>query len=332
MSTELVTVVVCTYNRAALVRDTLASLTPLETDGQFAYEVVVVDNASTDDTPAVIAETARNYPVPLRGVREEKAGVACARNRGIREARGTWIAFFDDDQVAHPCWLKELLAQARRSSARCVGGGIRLRLPAEAAQVPPSPCRALLGERVAPGARRYSRRWAPGAGNLMLHRSVFDQVGLFDETLREAGEDADLFNRLHAAKIEGWYAPDAVAYHVIPAYRLTRKYLRWKALLNGGHVARRNRRDWGRGMFLVMLAARLGQTAAVHLPRLLWARLRGAEDQWLGTRCLLWRVEGYVRFALAFLAPRLFAQKAFFSQLEFRSEREAFSSPVGSMQ
>jgi glycosyltransferase involved in cell wall biosynthesis len=332
MSTELATVVVCTYNRAVLLRDTLASLAALQTDGQFAYELVVVDNASTDGTPAVIAEASPTFPVPLRGVREERAGVASARNRGIKEARGTWIAFFDDDQVAHPCWLKELLAQARRTGARCVGGGIRLRLPTESTPIPASPCRALLGERVAPCERRYSRHWAPGAGNLLLHRSVFEQVGLFNEDLREAGEDADLFNRLQAAKIEGWYTPGAVAYHVIPAYRLTRKYLRWKALLNGGHVARRNQRDWGRVMFAVMLAARLGQTLTVHVPRLLWSRLRGAEDECLGTRCLVWRVEGYTRFALAFLAPRLFAQKAFFSQLEFRSEREVFGTVAGSVQ
>jgi len=83
---------------------------------------------------------------------------------------------------------------------------------------------------------------------------------------------------------------------------------------------------------VVMLGARLAQTVTIHLPRLLWARLRGSEDQWLATRCLLWRVEGYVRFALAFIAPSLFAQKAFFSHLEFRGEREMFATPAGSTQ
>jgi glycosyltransferase involved in cell wall biosynthesis len=331
MSNDLVTVVVCTYNRAAMVRDTLASLATLRTDGQFDYEVVVVDNASTDDTPEIITDAARSFSVPLRGVREERAGVASARNRGIKEAHGNWIAFFDDDQVADPCWLMELLAQARRKNARCVGGSIRLRLPPEVPQ-PPSPCRALLGERVTPNATRYHRRWAPGAGNLLLHRSIFDEIGLFNEELRQAGEDADLFRRLLAADIEAWYAPDAFGYHVIPAYRLTPEYLRWKALLNGGHIARRNQHDRGRFMFLAMLAARLGQSLTVHLPRLLWARLRGARDQQLGVQCLLWRVEGYVRVALAHLAPRLFAQKAFFSQLEFRGERELFGATAGSTQ
>jgi glycosyltransferase involved in cell wall biosynthesis len=332
MSTDLITVVVCTYNRAALLRDTLASLAALKTDGEFAYEVVVVDNASTDTTPVVIAEAAQSFPVSLRGVREERAGVACARNRGIAEARGTWIAFFDDDQVAHPCWLKELLAQARRTGARCVGGGIQLLLPPGSPEIPPGPCRALLGESTCPSERRYNRRWSPGAGNLMLHRSVFEQVGVFDENLREAGEDADLFARMYTAGIEGWYAPAAIGYHVIPAYRLTEKYFRWKSLRNGGHVARRNRQQWGPVMFLAVLGARLGQVLTVHLPRLIWSKLRRAEDRALSARCLLWRAEGYVRFALSFLAPRLFAQRAFLSWLEFRSERELFGAPEGSTQ
>src|SRR5262249_41598358 len=163
----------------------------------FRYEVVVVDNASTDETAAVIAAAARHFPVPLRGVREPRPGVACARNRGIHEARGAWVAFFDDDQVADPAWLRELLAMAEAKQIRGVGGANRLRLPDGRADDLPQACRELLGGSSGPGAPRlYSRRLAPGAGNLLVHRSVFEQVGVFDEGLREAGEDADLYRRM----------------------------------------------------------------------------------------------------------------------------------------
>src|SRR2546421_689464 len=104
-----VSVVVCTYNRAALLRDALASLGVLQTDGRFRYEILVVDNASSDETPAVIEEEAARSPVPMRGVREARPGVACARNRGVQETAAPWIAFFDDDQIADPGWLAELL-------------------------------------------------------------------------------------------------------------------------------------------------------------------------------------------------------------------------------
>jgi glycosyltransferase involved in cell wall biosynthesis len=324
MDTFDVTIVLCTYNRAGLLRDTLASLAALASDG-FSHEVVVVDNASTDETPAVIAEAERSFPVPLRGVREARAGVACARNRGIQEARGRWVAFFDDDQVADTRWLAELLAMARARGCRCVGGANRLRLPPGRPDTLAPACWALLSAIIDPPAPcRYSRRFAPGAGNLLIERSVFDEVGRFDEGLREAGEDADLYRRMWAAGIVGWFTPAAISYHVIPAYRLEEPYLRWKAVRNGGHLARRNWQEWGRLMFVLVLFARLGQAALLHLPRLWWARLCGSGDRLLGARCRLWRVQGYCRFAVHFLAPRLFAQEAFFRGLEFRSERELF--------
>jgi glycosyltransferase involved in cell wall biosynthesis len=327
MATIDVTIVVCTYNRAAMLRDTLASLVALATDNLFSYEVLVVDNASTDETPLVIRGVASRAPVLVRDAREGQPGVASARNRGIQEAAGEWIAFFDDDQVADPAWLKELLALAHAKEARCVGGANRLRLPAGLEELLPAEVRQLHSESQNwPNPCRYSRRAAPGTGNLLVHRSVFEQVGVFDETLRQGGEDGDLFRRLCGAKIDAWHAPKAISYHVIPAYRLQPAYLRWKMLRNGGHLARRNWQEWSRVMFLFVLLARLGQAAAVYLPRLCWARLFGGPGRALAARCPWWRAEGYIRFALYFLAPRWFEQRAFFSWLEFRSERELFAA------
>jgi len=321
-----VSIVVCTYNRGRLLRNALASLTALETEGNFRYEVVAIDNASTDDTGQVIEEAARNSPVPVRGVREPRAGVACARNRGIREARGPWIAFFDDDQVADPRWLIELLAMARQAQARCAGGANRLLLPQGGPDQLSPVCRTMLGEAVgSERPRRYCRKAAFGTGNLLIHRSVFAEVGAFDESLHESGEDTDLFRRLCTAKIDAWYTPEAVVYHVIPGYRLKDDYLRWRSLRVGGTLARRNRQDWGRVMFVPVVVARLGQALVLHVPRLLWARLRRAEGQTLGARCLLWSAQGYLRFALSFMAPKLFGQQRFFSQLEFRTERQRFA-------
>ena len=102
----------------ALLRDTLASLLALETDGQFTYEVLVVNNASTDETATVIEQAVREARVPLRDVFEERPGVSFARNRGIQEARTPWIAFFDDDQVADARWLTELWALAEEQQVR----------------------------------------------------------------------------------------------------------------------------------------------------------------------------------------------------------------------
>ena len=110
MTTPDISTIVCTYNRADMLRSALASLYDLATDGEFTYEIVVIDNASTDATPAAIAAAAAESSAPLRGVHEPQKGVVAARNRGIREARGRWIAFFDDDQLA------ELAGQRRHGN------------------------------------------------------------------------------------------------------------------------------------------------------------------------------------------------------------------------
>lgn len=322
-----VTVVVCTYNRARLLRDTLDSLMALETGDQFTYEVLVVDNASTDETASVVEEAARRSPVPMRRVYEPRPGVACARNRGVSETCTAWIAFFDDDQVADPQWLKELLAMAHEKQVRCVGGANRLLLPEGGPHTLSRACRTLLSESDSRnGPTLYSCKWAPGAGNLLIHRDVFDEIGVFDETLREAGEDADLYGRMWRAGIAAWHTPAAISYHVVPAYRLKDDYLRWKSMRNGGHVARRRLEDSGRATFCALLAARLGQALLVHVPRLIWSRLVKDKERTQHAQCLLWRAEGYLRYTLHLLAPRLFAQKRFFAWLEFRSEQKMFAS------
>jgi GT2 family glycosyltransferase len=320
-----VSVVVCTYNRAGLLRDALASLMALKTEEGCRYELVVVDNASTDETPRVIEESASRSPVPFRGVREDRPGVACARNRGVREALGPWIAFFDDDQVADPRWLLELLATAREKGARCVGGANRLLLPPEGREVGPL-ARGMLGETGEGGEnpRRYSGNRIPGTGNLLLQRSIFEEVGGFDESLRTGGEDSDLVCRMRNAGIDAWFAPQAVMHHVVPAYRLTDEYLRWKSLGYGRNQAM-PRFGGGRRAVPLHLPVRLGHALLVSMPRLLWARLRGDQKQAVEARCMLWRAEGYTRCALHLLAPRLFAQRAFLERLEFRTERELFA-------
>ena len=326
MNTIDVSIVVCTYNRAELLRGALASLTALRTDGRWNYEIVVVNNASTDDTAEVIEQTSQHAAIPVRGVYESRKGIACARNCGIREARGRWIAFFDDDQIADVDWLLELVDMAERKAVRCVGGAVRLQMSAVACAGLPRVCRSLLGESAPIDApTRFCRKLAPGTGSLLIHRTVFDEIGLFDETLREAGEDTDLNRRMQAAKIDGWFNPAAIVYHAVPAYRLAEDYFRWTSLRNGMHLARRERGQLSPAVFWMVLAARLLKITAEESVGLVWGRLSGSRRRWLGARCQFWRAEGYLRFALASAAPRWFSQDSFLSRVDFRAEREIFA-------
>ncbi len=320
------TVVVCTYNRAALLGPALESLAAMQTGERFQYEVLVVDNGSTDDTCAVVAEVAGRSQVPIRHVCETARGVAAARNRGVAEARGSWIAFFDDDQLAHPDWLAQLLATAHEKNARCVGGAVDLALPAGQSRRLALDCRRVLGATPPiDTVCRYTRKRMPGTGNLLLHASVFDEVGRFDPALQQAGEDVDLFRRIRAAGIDGWFTPHAIVWHVTPAYRLTDEYFLWVSLRVGAAFAHRDRQEKGLAPLAAILAARTLQAGLLHLPRWLWRRVRGDAEGLLAMRCLLARFEGYARRGLQLLVPRLFAQERFFAGLDSRRERQWFA-------
>ncbi|MGA2620314.1 MAG: glycosyltransferase family 2 protein [Thermoguttaceae bacterium] len=323
-----VTVVVCTYNRAELLRRALGSLAVLETAGKFTYEVLVVNNGSSDSTNAVTDEVARYAPVAVRRVDEPRSGIAFSRNCGIAAARGEWIAFFDDDQLADPRWLLELLTLAREKGARSAAGARTLLLP-DGKQPPLPPlCRLLLGEDCGGevSQHRYGSKAAPNTGNFLIHRTVFDEAGTFDEALAMSGEDSYLYYKMQQAGINVWYTPAALVQHVIPAHRLQDDYFRWTCLRHGWIMARVYWREFGLLVRLLVFTARLGQAVAVFAPRLLWARVRRNEEQALATRCRLWRAEGYFRGTLRYAAPRWFAQEALVAQLAFRNEQQQFAS------
>jgi glycosyltransferase involved in cell wall biosynthesis len=102
----LISVVICTYNRADLLPGALGSLLQQSLD-QSLFEIIVVDNNSTDSTPDVVAQYL-SYP-HIRYIHEVSQGLAHARNRGYKEASGRYVAYLDDDARADPEWLKSIL-------------------------------------------------------------------------------------------------------------------------------------------------------------------------------------------------------------------------------
>jgi GT2 family glycosyltransferase len=246
-----VSIVVCTHNRAAMLRDALHSLTQLSTEGRFRYEIVVVDNASTDGTAATAADVAAGTLVSVRYVYEARKGIATARNRGLKEASGEWVAFFDDDQLADPRWLITLIDYARQYGLRAVGGAVHLKLPEGCDRNLHPYVRMLLGESKFAGPPfQYTLKQSPGTGNLMLHRSVFEQVGAFNELFAVRAEDTDLFCRMWRAGIEAWYLPNAIVHHVTPRARLERTYLERLSTFMGESVADRERKTLSLPVFL----------------------------------------------------------------------------------
>ncbi|HWF85945.1 MAG TPA: glycosyltransferase, partial [Vicinamibacterales bacterium] len=120
--TPVVSVVICTFNRADALRQALARLRE-QTASPDTYEVIVVDNNSSDDTPAVIAQAAQLAPV--RSVREPIQGLSFARNHGVRISRGEVVAFTDDDVCVAADWIETICrVAAERSDIAWFGGRV----------------------------------------------------------------------------------------------------------------------------------------------------------------------------------------------------------------
>lgn len=318
----LISVVVCTYNRAEMLHSSLESLICQETDGQFSYEIVVVDNASTDTTKSVVQQFAQLSPVHIRYILEEDKGVAQARNRGVNKSQGAWIAFFDDDQLAEADWLKNLFDIALQMGTDCVGGALLLDLKQEQLSRLGIVCKRILGE----GACyekpvKCQGKDIPGTGNILISKNIFNSIGLFDTSMLYGGEDSDLIVRARAAGFDIWTTPTAIVHHVIPPHRLEYDYFRWVSFRHGSQYAYIDFKCFGNGKMLLLCSARIGQALLVNIPCLLFAYLKRDKTEIFDRKCLLWRAAGYIRHCLFLVAPQLFPQERFFCQLKFWREK-----------
>ncbi|QDT38635.1 glycosyltransferase [Stratiformator vulcanicus] len=283
-----ITVAVCTRNRADALRDAVRSLCQLKTNDRFEFEILIIDNGSNDHTHDVWKELSSQSAVPIRYVREDQPGVTHARNRAVAECGSDWLAFFDDDQAADPAWLLELLELTQRRATRCVGGKVVLRLPEGCDRKLHPVVRMLLGESVGLEKERpYSPSITPGAGNLMIRRDVFDDVGRFRVQPNGRGEDTELYLRIHSSGDTGWYSPEAVIHHIIPPERLSGEFLLDLSARMAVGMAEDERTSRGELMYPLVYGARWVQYLGVLWPRLLLAKIQGDAETILGLRCRL---------------------------------------------
>ena len=227
-------VVIPTYNRAAELQQTLASLAKINYPG--SWEVIVVDNNSSDATPQVVAHATASFPTALRYLFEPRAGRSAALNAGIEASKGEIIANTDDDVRFEADWLQQAADALHCEGCDFVGGKV---LP-----IWPGPRPAWLSEKGGPHwavialldfgteAVEFGRHYAPLGVNVAFKREAFDRAGLWDPNLgRKAGtllgqEVREWMMRARKAGLRGMYAPKMVVHHMIPADRLHKRYFR----------------------------------------------------------------------------------------------------------
>ena len=120
------TVIICTYNRASNLPRCLDALAAQQAVDGREWEVLVVDNNSTDNTPEVVADLAEKLPIKVRYAHESEQGLNYARNTGIRESMGKYFSYVDDDILVSPVWLTSLFEAFEANDADAVGGRIHL--------------------------------------------------------------------------------------------------------------------------------------------------------------------------------------------------------------
>jgi glycosyltransferase involved in cell wall biosynthesis len=227
-SSPRVTVALPTYNRAELLRQTLTGILsqdfPLDD-----YEVLVIDNNSSDQTRAVVESFASHHPAP-RYILETRQGLDYGRNRAITEARGNILVYGDDDILVQKDWLRQLLAPLLADSARSIGAVGGEVIPHFPEGLPPwvSDWHSPLAFR--PDAGPLNAKQSPMGANLAFPKWVFSKVGEFHTGLDRTGKslfgggDSEMIRRIRAAGFAVWFAPAASVLHVMPASRTTFSY------------------------------------------------------------------------------------------------------------
>lgn len=237
-----VTVVVCTRNRSGLLGGALRSLGEA-TSRCPDSEVLVVDNASVDETSRVVAEHATRSPVPLRYVREPEVGLSRARNRGWREAAGRFVAFTDDDCRVPPRWLEVAMRVVDEQDQPHAFGGPYY--PLYMGRRPSWFRDSWATREPAAGARDLHPEEDLSGGNLFVRHDVFDQIGGFDPSLGmnagllAYGEETEFQQRARSviAGYRAYHDPELWVHHLVRPEKLTLRWLLRERLARGRSTA-----------------------------------------------------------------------------------------------
>jgi len=236
-----VSIVVPTRDRLSVLRMALDRLR--EQSAREAFELIVVDDASTDGTPGYLGDGARHGFWTY--LRTGGRGPAAARNAGIRHAQAEIVALTDDDCLVPRDWAVRLRDHIERESADAVGGSVsvdpRAALPARLSQA--------ITNGFVTAANREAEPFLT-SNNVAYRRRVIEDAGLFDETFAAAGgEERELNQRLRARGARLVYAPEIAVLH--------RPALGWRGFL-------RQQSAYGRG---ARLFYRKGRALGAHRPR-----------------------------------------------------------------
>jgi glycosyltransferase involved in cell wall biosynthesis len=260
---------------------------------KISWEIVVVDNNSKDDTFEVVKSFSTSSSIPVRYVKEERQGLSHARNRGIKESYGKYVAFTDDDALADRRWVMALYESFQTYRCDGVGGKILLK---PVRQLPKWLKRELWGFLgfLDYGDKPFNldRDHLPFGGNMAFSRELFGKIGYFNPNFGRIGnipygsEEDELFLRFFESGANAVYQPRAVVQHVIGTEKLRKSYFRKLHFLAGTTKGRFSTEKIGRNILGIPLFT---------FPQLLRSIIKYFYRPILRTQMNVWWYIGFMR-------------------------------------
>jgi glucosyl-dolichyl phosphate glucuronosyltransferase len=307
MNRPRLTVAVCTWNRCGLLQETLERMTQLHPPFG-GWELLVINNNSTDRTAAVIASFEGR--LPIRAVLEVRAGLSHARNRAVQEAAGEYLLFTDDDVLVDPEWLVAYDAAFRAyPDAAQFGGPVEPWFegtpPEWLTQVFDQVGPAYAAVNHGPNAIPLDDAHLVFGANIAARMSVLAKYK-FDPNLGRtgtnmlSGEETTVFAAMRRDGLTGWWVPGARVRHFVPRERQNLRYLRrWHS---------------GVGWYQGMAQAELGERALFAVPLWVWRQIveygaRYCVDRVIGSPRAWVRDVSYFASAWGYLRGRRMARR-----------------------
>lgn len=228
-------IIICTYNREKYIYNAMKSIVEQKVSVN-SYEIVLVNNKSTDGTKDICQQFAGDYPqVDFRYFDELNQGLSYARNRGVAESRGEILVFVDDDATVYDNYLPSIdKFFTDHPDVSACGGPIQPVYEVDKPSWLSHYTEQLIGGALYEGdkIKPFRNGKYPGGGNSAFRKEVFEKYGLFNVDLGRKGtgligaEEKDLYDRLDKGNELFYYLPEMGIYHYIPKKKLTEEHFR----------------------------------------------------------------------------------------------------------
>jgi glycosyltransferase involved in cell wall biosynthesis len=233
-----ISVILCTYNRCQSLAKALSSIAASVLPDTVEWEVLVVDNNSSDRTAFVAGSFVGIFPGRFHYIFEPRQGKSFALNAGVREARGEILAFLDDDVIVEPTWLWNLTANLHDGTWAGAGGRtlplVEQPLPEWLSLERPYSLGAAICGQFDEGGMPRELEKPPYGANMAFRQETFTRYGPFRTDLgpglvrpvSKVGEDTEFGSRVMSGGERVRYEPAAIVHHPIFPDRMSKKYIR----------------------------------------------------------------------------------------------------------